>query len=200
MKNETKTEKLREALAILYPGKAAAVESEMKSVSVPVYFENGLVAVIGKRPIEKEFWYGYSNMGFGPDYETARENARAAVTESAIIGKNIAHYNRIIEDIDFGKIPVLVPLWYNENGKKSPARRISLRTVESCAEEYGTVKPGSVVEDHHGFPAYIPTESEQKEIRAAYVEARAKHEKRVRAWLKRYGTTKARAETFWLDR
>lgn len=56
---------------------------------------------------------------------------------------------------------------------------------------------GATVKDRWSEGAYIPTVDELKAILAAYEEAYAAHVKKVDAYIKRYGTSKVHAWTYW---
>lgn len=212
------------ALPIDTPESRAAYEAEVDKVwdrknmrdfcrkesLVTVLLHSGIVFSISKRKIETDFCFGYSSCGQGPEHsEAIKEADKARESEAYFIRENLRPYTDMIHELDLAKDP----------GSALPRFPILCKTYEQKSEnlfsvhvyDWNSVERSfsdgiNAVREHKGERVtglyntfYIPTAEDLEIIRAAYQKAADLHEKKVRAYLKRYGLSKLHVWTYWLD-
>lgn len=172
-------------------------------VSIP----NGLYFTIDKQEIEKNFCFGYSLSKYdNEDYDSAnRMAAYAAQSQDYLIRQNLKHYLSILNTLE------------NENGhtymtvlqKAYPDYDVGNLTglnfyrMDAILEDQGG---SACIEEIKGTIAYrfgqeyyILSDKDIEIVKAAIVRAMERHEKKVRAYLKRYGMSKVRTWSYWQD-
>ena len=174
-----------------------------------VLLPNGIVFTIEKPKIETHFCFGWSSCGQGPDFKKAcTEEDRARKSKEYFIRENMRGFDETLKEID------------DRNNTDNP--RQCLPILRSCGKEgknYYTFQnpywdeidraitldgyykhPGEFVHsDFRNTDYYIPSEADIAIIREAYQKCRDEHERRVKAYLKRYGLSKLKTWTYWLD-
>ena len=167
-----------------------------------VRLENGKIVPIEKEGIEKDFCFGYSDI-YGPTQEEALEEARHARTsEDYFMAENMKKHRRLMEELDkHGKstFAVLFPSY----GKDNKICGLGFRRVTEVLEAVGgsafleELKGREL--DFGGYAGYVCTDEDVLRIEAALDRAAKAHEKKCRAYLKRYGLSKLNVWTYWRD-
>lgn len=166
----------------------------------------GEMIVVEKQGIETRFCFGES----GYDYEEAQsEAAHARTSKDYFKRENMERFNRIISDIRAQldgtgrKMLVLYPRHYI--GQPNECRLASFGfawdhdVVEAAGGSCFLDQMGGQELTIRGTFCRVMTDEEIKAVLSAYEQAAADHEKKVDAYLKRYGTSKVRAWTYWRD-
>lgn len=164
-----------------------------KGVSTLVMLRDGYMVSFEQPSIEKEFWFGYSDFGQGLSYD---ENEERCDNVRKNIEKYFFDYNLSRADYD----------------KKIEALKDSNKNLYFAVRYYSGEKLlyylcMSQAEKERGFCSYEDytiTFDDDAEIRKALIEAleaeKAKFEKRLRTWWRKYGEKYCRVESFWVDR
>lgn len=167
---------------------------------------------VEKQKIEKDFCFGES----GYDYDEAQESAaHARTSESHFKRENMKRFRSSIQDIEeqydlFAADPslpryllLIAEKQYYEQPDKSPLKGISFFRDGQVLEAMGG---SAFIQDIPGAHVTIwnnryrvPTLAELDAIKAAYEQAAQEHEKKVDAYLKKYGLSKVHAWTYWRD-
>lgn len=189
------------------PGDSKMRDYCMKEKKHIVRLPNGVVFTIEKPQIETKFCFGYSSCGQGPEWnEAIKAEDKARASEAHFIQENMKGFDQTLREIDG---------WNGRDSKCGPI----LKACNSKAPIYYAFQtpywneinrcitidayykhPGEFVHSEwSNCDYYIPTESDLAIIRAAYQIAHDEHEKRVRAYLKRYGLSKIKTWTYWID-
>ena len=176
-----------------------------KVAAVAILPDGGIVTV-DKQPIETRFCFGESGYDFD-DAQRAAIHAR----ESADYFKreNMEHFRRWVKDLqeakDFSGGYALVIYFIQYTGQSDDCKLRSIgfeRMPEvidacggsACLEEL----PGRKL-SIHCRDCHIATSEEVEIILDAYKTAEKAHEKKVDAYLKRYGLSKVHTWTYWRD-
>ena len=201
MKTNELNEKLRAALTEIWKRSPKMVDYDMKSTTAACELSNGMILTTNKQPIEKRFCFGYSDCGQGPDFSEAIRAEQNAKSEEYFVRENLRRFTDRLNLFDDRNVYPVLRLKYYEQNETNPLRELSFVSLSDLLGrmEYDEYKPGATVTDAWGNYNYIPTTDDMKRIRTMYEEAKAAHEKKVRSYLKRYGTTKVRTWTYWLD-
>lgn len=157
-----------------------------KAAAVAVLPDGGLI-VIDKKPIEKDFCFGES----GYDYEDAQHMAAHARSSAEYFKReNMRGALELVNDLRDALAGV---------GRYS----LVIRENQYISQTPDCLLRGYQFEDLfvHALPprSRLATPEEARIIIAAAEAAAAAHEKKVDAYLKRYGTSKVRAWTYWRD-
>lgn len=138
-------------------------------------FPSGKYVVVGKRSIETDFCFDDSF-----DYDGAQNMAEHARTsETYFIHKNLEYYDNLIKRIKERTIS-LRPKYYNQ---PQDCMLCDWREEDDW--------------DEINRNAEYLTTSEKKLLIAMYEEEKAKFEKRLHTYLKRYGLSKVHSWTYW---
>lgn len=170
----------------------------------------GEIVIIEKQKVETDFCFGES----GYDYEDAQGMAHHARTsEDYLKAKNMEKFNEWVHDLEA----------VNINGMTDdlPTYILAIGTKYSRCEENTNIvalnwirltdfldamggsyrledMPGTKF-THWNVDYRVATKEEIDTILDLYKYAREKHEKKVDGYIKRYGTTKVNAWTYWRD-
>lgn len=197
-------EKIHKAHVSVWGNDAHMIEWLDKNIIASVELENGMILTESKRKIETEFCFGYSSCGQGPEYaEAAREERKASESETYFLNENLRIYTDELSKIgDPEWWPVLRPT-YADKDPDNTLWTLEWYRLYDLINYYGyeAEQPGyrTTLEDNYRREIYIPTKDDLGRIRGMIEEAKAKHEKRCNAYLKRYGLSKIRTWTYWLD-
>ena len=166
-----------------YPNSPKMVNYCDKRAFAVVGLDNGDVLPIDKYSIKKDFCFGES----GYDYDDAIKCAQHARTsKDYFISENLKEAEKDIADIrDDRNHVVLVGRAYDGEAKIA---HYSVTTLSNYVQY-----PWMYSRMRHA------TDAEKTKIINALELAKADLEKRVKTYLKRYGTSKVHAWTFWLD-
>lgn len=189
----------REALQAIYGNDQGMIDYCMKETEIVVSVR-GMLFPIEKRKVEKHFCFGYSDCGQGQDYMAAIREADKARNDSTYFkAQNLKYYASWIENLDSTDAIALCESY----GKHSPIR--SLRAF-AWWEALESVGGEARLEDLKGAmvtscrrEVYFLTDAERQTVKEAFEQAMKAQEKKLDAYLKRYGTSKIKAWTYWLD-
>lgn len=207
----TKEEKsmIRAEYKKAWPKSEKMVDFCTNQVAAIAELPGGALVTVDKQRIEKDFCFGES----GYDYEDAqRAAAHARTSADHFFRENMKHFTTWLNDLKDAKnlrrADCVLTITINGEYYTQPAdcRLQGIRLVRmwqvlddlggsACFDEM----PGRVVESKRGGAYRIATPDEIDLIIDAYKKAAADHEKKVRAYLKKYGTSKVHAWTYWRD-
>lgn len=172
----------------------------VKRCAEVVRLPNGLMTDIEKQRIETRFCFGYSDMGFGPTYDEAVEQRRYAAThEDYFLRENMKTYTDAIQNLDrngWGYMAVL-------SGNTESLRGLVWKRVTDVLEAAGGCAFLKDLQgrelDFRGYKGYVCTDEDVALLRAGFERAAKAHERKCRAYLKRYGLSKLTTWTYWID-
>ena len=195
-------ELLRSEFAKVWKGDC--LNRRVDEVAAYAVLPSGEIVTVDKQRIETRFCFGES----GYDYDDAIKAAQhARESNESFKSENMRDFKGRIEDIKnvmngTGRYTLTIA---------SRQRRTDGYMIRSLNWELTTdildslggsafleELPGKVV-NVRGFESRIATAEELELILKAYETAAAAHEKKVDAYLKRYGTSKVHAWTYWID-
>ena len=161
-------------------------------ISNAVKLSDGRIVVVEKQKIETSFCFGYSTCGQGSEYDEASDAAHHAKTsEKYFREQNLKDLQSKINLLEGKKEkswwgdPYLSQQSYYSSGPINNYKVVELRYcdfVEQTKGQYSTI-----------------SEADKKLIIAMYKEEIAKMNKRLDAYLKRYGLSKLNVWTYWRD-
>lgn len=165
-----------------------------------VVFPNGLMTDIEKQKVETHFCFGYSDIGFGPTYDEAcRARRYAATHEDYFMGQNMKTYTDAIKNLDANGFRYMAVL----SGNTTTLRGLVWKRVTDVLEAVGgsafleDLKGREL--DFNGYKGYVCTDEDVALLRAGFERAAKSHERKCRAYLKRYGLSKLHTWTYWMD-
>lgn len=198
----------REALTAEYekvwktPGMVKYCVSKVARVAT---LPTGEIIPIEKQSIETRFCFGES----GYDYEdAAKMAAHARTNEEYFFNENMKSFRDMIRDLeeakkDCGNYKITIGAAYTGQSEDCKIRYMGFvklwKVLEWCggSADLETL-PGREF-DNPGHIVRIATREEIEIILEEYKAAAADHEKKVKAYLKRYGLSKVHSWTYWRD-
>ena len=140
--------------------------------------------------IKKEFCFGYSSCGQGPTWEECQQKKAEFLKNYAEHFKeeNLCGFDSYIEQLDKDSYrePYLVSRYYRETG----ANIVTVSWIGEFDFDCG----------HARKEDCTPLSDVDKEaIKSVYIADKAAMEKRLDTYLKKYGTSKLRSWTYWID-
>ena len=172
-----------------------------------VGMENGRYFIIEKKKIRTDFCFGYSLSRYDTEsYDRANAAARhARENTDYFIRENMKEITGTLDLLDDDRyMPVLYEQYDHVYGCPNLCalnfRRVG-EILEDCGgSAYLEELKGTDKKEARGGRKYHILSSEEKEaVRNAFKEAAAKHEKKVLAYLKRYGLSKVNSWSYWRD-
>ena len=203
MKTDLK-ERIHNALVDAWGNDQEMVKYCEGKIASAVQLENGMILYEEKQKIETDFCFGWSSCGQGPEYSEAMKSERNARSkEDYFIRENMRVYDEEITHLtkDDGWYPIIRTA-YGSQSEKNPLRILQWHRLSFIVDHYGkeALQPGyRTTTSGEWNDLYIPTEEDLKQILTMEQEARAQHEKKVKAYLKRYGLSKLHTWTYWID-
>lgn len=178
----------------------------VKQVSTVAVLPNGKIIPVDKQSIKKDFCFGES----GYDYDDAQRMAHHARTsEDYFREKNMAYFNEWLKDlreaVNGGHDYMLVIYDRAYTGQTDDCKIASATWVrlgdiiEACGGSAYLAELAGRAIKYRGQDCRIATKEELQLILKAYEDATKAHEKRVNAYLKRFGTSKVHSWTYWRD-
>ena len=171
---------------------------------------NGEVITVRKRKIEKDFCFGEH----GYDYDDAQDMAHHARTsEDYLKTENMIFFNQWVSDLQdcyengrTDRLPSYVlAIGDTYDTPTNIKQLVWVRLTDLIDAMGGSVHmediPGKTF-SHYMYGSHslrVATKEEIREILDLYKFARQKHEKKVDAYIKKYGTTKVHSWTYWAD-
>lgn len=164
------------------------MDYERKKISQVVELDNGELVAIEKPKIETRFCFGYSH--YDDSEERAEKMADYASTKpDYFINENLREFDRIPERLRNRSEEAYTRNLYNGSPKDSKVKFVDFWKSWDIADLDDERKSA--------FRKLSPAEIEK--LLTAYAEERAIFEKRLHAYLKRYGTEKLNCWTYWRD-
>lgn len=173
-----------------------------KQYNIIVKLSGGELIPIQKPTIKTEFWFGESDFGQGPTSEQASTAAHHARTsEDYFINENLEDLQETIARLEGTHKGTYKYLWL-ANWNRDKRNHWSLDTSNNCPEATNAVewldcRELSMYKD--GCYRKLSDDDKQR-LLTGYKLALELMEKRLRAYLKRYGLSKIHASTYWMDR
>lgn len=192
-------EAYRDALRAIYGADQGMIDWCMKEAQTVVKVAEYLLP-IEKRKVEKRFCFGYSDCGQGPEYLDAIRSADNARNNADYFkGQNLKWYREWLDDINGFNALALATTY----SKSSPIRALTAfdwwEVLDAVGGEARMEDLKGTLVKINGREAYILTDADREIIREAYNQAMKAQEKKLDSYLKRYGTSKIHAWTYWLD-
>lgn len=192
----------------LWGGDAGMMKHVAGEFSGAVLLSGGRLLVFKKPRIQTDFCFGYG-MG-GTSYDEANEMARhAGESEDYFLAQNLADFDKEIEDLENldGRHALLHRKcgWNQKSTLNLWDYIVSNEPLEWFKESQAQDMDGLTryVNQYHAGQFYYDLEELCEDDRAAILAGlrveRAKFEKRLRAYLKRYGTSKLKTWSYWQD-
>ena len=164
------------------------IEYNRKILSSVHKLSNGGLISFDKPQIETSFCFGYHH-----DSESMKNasnmSSHAQSNENYFIERNLASFDDTLKDIE--KEDTNIYIFRNQYANCNEPINIFDYYV---LEYYQTQQPY-----YKRLNIEVASEEDKKIIINAIKEERAKFEKRLKTYLKRYGLTKVRSWTYWLD-
>lgn len=190
MKNNTENELMNGYLSEMAHTHCLDAKYWKKEAGVVVMLTNGGYFCVEKSKIKTHFCFGYNTDFSGHEFSDAeKRRADFVKSEKAFKNANLQGFDQLIENIERGK---------NETGSMAP--------YLSRVSYYGEDRPLNVwqVEFEYRWKmaekGIMVLDGEDKEIvLGALKKERANFEKRLDAYLKKYGTSKLQTWTYWRD-
>lgn len=151
--------------------------------------EKGYLIEIEKPSIETKFCFGYSDSRYDmDDYNRANNMAHHARTnEDYFIEENLKQVQRIIDDLKNKRFSVFTRVRYCGSPDDSLIR--SYKLYWDYQKDWG-----EITEEYEEL-----SEADRKSLIAVYEETKKDFEKRIHAYLKRYGLSKVDSWSYWRD-
>lgn len=193
------------ALNDVWPSNQKMREYCLGKLDEVVTLENGMFFIIEKRKIDRDFCFGYSLSSHDSEsYDAANDMVNHAMSnENYFIRQNMKHYDHLLENLrDSNYMPVLETHYRDSDDLKSLTFIRTAYVIEdqggsACLEDIkGTI---SYRDGDKSRPYYIMNDQDIETAEAAILRCRERHEKKVRAYLKRYGLSKVNAWSYWRD-
>lgn len=170
-----------------------------------VRLENGFIVEIEKHSIETRFCFGYSlSHTDTEDCDNANRMAdHARKSAEYFKAENMRPFISALEEFDDDQKILVFRRQYIGQSESNPLHTAEFVRDWKIIQALGgsarlDALPGStIVVD--GRPVYIGTEADKAALRAGYEKAMKAHEKKVDAYLKRYGTSKVHSWSYWQD-
>lgn len=189
----------------VWPGDERMLDYNRKRFNYAVRLENGGILYFEKPSIKTEFCFGYSTCGQGAEYDEANEACRKANSEEYFLRANLDPYDEEIKALECNCE------YDHENGERCYSyegkawylvrQDYNSQTAPLNLWEFHAYCPWSVKNEPYRYPKELVkmSDADRKTILAAAKHERDKFEKRLHTYLKRYGTSKLRTWTYWVD-
>ena len=196
-KDEALWDEFKKRVSKAEDGREDRIKDELKDTSDIMMTDCGVILAFGKQRIASgTFWFHDE----GADYEYYKQvTANDKTKTEYFLRKNLSHYDDMIKEMTerkdrFGE--PLVPVFFEHNwctkgllgwgNKKHVMREYDVRHYENDSRTAKSI--------------HRMTENDTKKALAILNNERAKFEKRLHTYLKRYGVSKIRFGTYWADR
>jgi len=164
------------------------VDYSVKNCAYVVELVNGNIITIDKPTIKKDFCFGYSNDS--ESFDNANDMARhASENKQYFIDKNLESLNRTLKQLrngfDGSYDYYIYPQIYSGQKGNSKLNGIAVKHTWEVDDRLPNVKK-------------LSDENRERVIKG-YEEVKAKFEKRLNTYLKRYGLSKLNTWSYWRD-
>ena len=198
---------LREQYGMVWGTDHKMVDYCVGKIAKMAILPGGEIIVVEKQHIETRFCFGES----GYDYDDAQAAAQHARTSTDYFKRqNMKHFDEWLRDLvdtmnddSQYRLCVMTGAAYYSQSEDCRLHNIEITRltdiIDACGGScYTRELPGKELE-YRGRKFRVATREEHEIILQAYREAAKDHEKKVDAYLKRYGTSKVHAWTYWRD-
>lgn len=191
----------------VWHGNAGMVKYCTDKAAQIVGMENGRYFIIEKKKIRTDFCFGYSSSRYDTeDFDRANAAARhASENTDYFIRENMKEITGTLDLLDDDRyMPVLYEQYDSVYGCPSLCALNFRRVVEILDDCGGSayleeLKGTDKKEARGGRKYHILSDEEKEAVRNAFKAAAARHEKKVLAYLKRYGLSKVNSWSYWRD-
>lgn len=191
---ELSKEELREEFLRVWGKDVKMVEWSVKNHPTSIRLSSGKVIVFDKKYIETEFWIGYSDCGQGRTYDEAnrQQEGICANMEKYFIAKNMQEVKSLLEKAKNPEYSIYICDQYD---RKDGHNFVNFYLFD---REWGDSfeRTQRFSKNFHK----VENSEDIALIRWAIEQDAQKFEKRLKTYLKRFGTKKLRCSTYWLDR
>lgn len=185
---------LQEEYANIWASDKRMQEYCMKEISNCVFTSFGGLVVFEKQKIDTKFCFGYSDCGQGQSYEDAQK-AEDSFGAASFLKANLKNMDEVLQLFsgldEYGnetyKKLYFTPKYY---GSKKIMRFVFLTPGRAVDPEVTRFYPDGLIE---------ASAEDFKKCYQAQKDERAKFEKRLKSYLKKYGTSKLKTWTYWVD-
>ena len=192
--NELKV-KYEEACKDVWGKDTKMVDYEMKNIVCLIPICDGKsVICLNKPTIEKEFWFGESDMGQGPSHEDncKRMNYVHLTLKDYFMNENLSKVDDMINKIKDA---------INDKSCYVPKR---FAYYYKCPDDH-FIQSFGFENPYNGYRictgnSYELSKNDLKIILEGYKFYREKFVKRLESYLKKYGTSKMSVRSYWIDR
>lgn len=202
----TEKEMIRNEYAKVWHKDQKMVDYCVGKVAALAILPDGGIIPVEKQGIEKNFCFGES----GYDYDDAqRAAAHARKSESYFKTENMRHFREVIRDlmealngISNYKVTITEKAYYSQDDDCRICSFQFTRLSDIIEARGGSCFLPDLFGEEievRGHRCRVATPKEVDLIIEAYKAAAAQHEKKVDAYLKRYGTSKVHSWTYWRD-
>ena len=195
-------DRYRAALLRIYPRSEKMRDYCESTVEEIVTLDNGMFFILEKQKIVTDFCFGYSLSRYdAEDFHRANRCVdKALEDQERFVLENLRHYENLLSSL---RDDSFVPVLRNRYDVRESTDLKSLDFIQYWPWELILRQQDArdaEAEDRPKNPAYyVLTESDIARTEAAVKNVMARHEKKVRAYLKRYGLSKVRAWSYWQD-
>jgi hypothetical protein len=181
----------------------------MNNTAAVIELSRGELVTISKQKIKTRFCFGEGSNGVTLE-EAAAQAQNARTSFEHFKRENLATFKSYIDAIEKAKeldgyALAIENTRYRTQYEDCRLARIDFyrlsKVLDDCGgSAYLEELPGKeIAEKGSGRKYRIASKEEIEKILNAYKEAAAAHEKKIGAYLKRYGTSKVEAWTYWVD-
>ena len=176
----------------VWPNDEKFVQSCIKDVSGAARLSNGGIVYVNKPYLNTSFCFGYSTCGQGAEYDEARKACHnASESEDYFRKKNTEELERMISRLRGCKDVCGYDLYLMQ---KSSSRCGTINLYKPVMLQYWDYERNK---DSNHY--YAISEADRKVLIELYEGELTKMNKRITSYLKRYGLSKVRTWTYWVD-
>lgn len=197
---------LREEYTKVWGNSEKMINYCVNKVATIAELPNGGIVTIDKQSIEKDFCFGES----GYDYDDAQAMAEhARKSEEYFKAENMRHFNAWIKDLEetlSGEGDYKLLIHDRQYSSQTDDCRLVgvtwarfIDVIDACGGSVYSDELGGKRITFRGVECRIATNEELQIILDAYKVVARAHEKKIDSYLKRYGTSKVHAWTYWRD-
>ena len=191
-------------IAKVYPNDKSMLDYHRKEWSGGVRLQNGGIVCFEKPRIDTQFCFGYSSCGQGPEYEEANAACRAAKSEEYFLQHNLSGMDEEIRALECNCDYPQGEYNHRYDGKAWFLQRVSYtgeREPLNVWRYYAWREWDVNNEPWRYTPGMYEkmSDADRQTILAGLKREREKFDKRLHTYLKRYGTSKLRTWTYWMD-
>lgn len=190
--NKPTKEQLTAAFAYAWGDDKHMTDYCVKKTDTAVILSSGAIFTIDKEDINTRFCFGYSTCGQGAEYdESIKAERHAAASLDYFRRKNTTDSAEAVERAKNAPYIYTYTRYLDDNVGAVVSVLMLDESAEYCREYHRHRLPNSEL--------HPVSDSDRAAIIAAYEEHHRKHCKKVETYLKRYGLSKVKTWTYWVD-